>query len=175
MFFIKVYQQVSCIFLFTQQNVSIIIMLTNLIEDGKKKCNKYWPEKDKSSDFTTNHDLHDALTVTLTEESEFATYTKRNMLMKMTSPNSNNDEQYLNIGKIDQTRAITQFHFVAWPDKGVPKSSVVMASFLTMVRGSVHEKAASRILVHCSAGVGRTGTFIALFNLVDELKAKGGK
>ena len=74
-------------------------------------------------------------------------------------------------------REIEQFHFTVWPDKGVPESNVVMASFLTLIRKGVAgieaKQPKSPLLVHCSAGVGRTGTFIALNELVDEAKAKG--
>ena len=64
-----------------------------------------------------------------------------------------------------------------WPDKSTPASAVVMASFLRMIRQTVAEQEMnhpkSPLLVHCGAGVGRTGTFIAINELLDQIIHKG--
>ena len=74
-------------------------------------------------------------------------------------------------------REIKQYHMTVWPDKSIPASAVVMASFLRMIREMVAEREMlhpmAPLLVHCGAGVGRTGTFIAINELLDQIIVKG--
>uniref|UniRef100_A0AAY4BJY3 protein-tyrosine-phosphatase n=1 Tax=Denticeps clupeoides TaxID=299321 RepID=A0AAY4BJY3_9TELE len=63
-------------------------------------------------------------------------------------------------------RLVTQLHFTSWPDFGVPFSPIGMLKFLKKVK-QVNPSYAGPIVVHCSAGVGRTGTFIVIDGMID--------
>ncbi|MGH0128174.1 UNVERIFIED_CONTAM: hypothetical protein FKN15_033894 [Acipenser sinensis] len=85
---------------------------------------------------------------------------------------------YINASYIDQTsegskapRLITQLHFTSWPDFGVPFTPIGMLKFLKKVK-TVNPSFAGPIVVHCSAGVGRTGTFIVIDAMIDMMHAE---
>ncbi|XP_062588632.1 uncharacterized protein LOC134250297 isoform X3 [Saccostrea cucullata] len=125
-----------------QQNCGKIVMLTNLVENEIIKCQKYWPDKEES---------YDHFRVKLLKEDITADYTIRDFIL---STNGN-------------TKVLTQFHFTAWPDKGVPQNVTSIVDFRNKVVS--HEaKLGGPVLVHCSAGVGRTGTFMALDFLIKQ-------
>ncbi|KAK3798315.1 hypothetical protein RRG08_020611, partial [Elysia crispata] len=130
-----------------EQEVDRVVMLTNLVELGKKKCSMYWPV-DGEEEFGE-------VTIKLLTTHVFAEYTIRHLCLSKSG---------------EPSRTLTQFHFTAWPDKLVPESPwglVDLHQRVMAVQGS------GPILVHCSAGVGRTGTFIALCNLLQEAEATG--
>lgn len=64
-------------------------------------------------------------------------------------------------------RKVTQFHFTSWPDHGVPEYASPLLMLLRRVK-SQHKPTKGPILVHCDAGVGRTGSFIAIDNALDQ-------
>ena len=67
---------------------------------------------------------------------------------------------------------MTQFHFTGWPDHGVPQNGIVLINFIKRVR-TAHAYSDSRpLLVHCSAGVGRTGAFIVLDSMLERMKSE---
>ena len=67
---------------------------------------------------------------------------------------------------------MTQFHFTGWPDHGVPQNGIVLINFIKRVR-TTHAYSDSRpLLVHCSAGVGRTGAFIVLDSMLERMKSE---
>uniref|UniRef100_A0A8C8B8N4 protein-tyrosine-phosphatase n=1 Tax=Otus sunia TaxID=257818 RepID=A0A8C8B8N4_9STRI len=70
-------------------------------------------------------------------------------------------------------RAVEQFHYQLWPDHGVPRNPAQLLCLVEMVNKRVLEAPAGPVLVHCSAGIGRTGTFIALDFLLKMGKAEG--
>ncbi|XP_061194789.1 receptor-type tyrosine-protein phosphatase epsilon-like [Saccostrea echinata] len=125
-----------------QENVSVIVMLTNLIEGIKKKCEKYWPDLDMEM-------VSGKIELQLLQEKVYANYVVRRLKV-------NNSEL-----KSSCTRIVTQFHYTQWPDHGVP-DPLSLAVFQKHVRGIQNEHKNNPLLVHCSAGIGRTGTFIAL-------------
>ncbi|CAB3999896.1 receptor-type tyrosine- phosphatase S-like isoform X10, partial [Paramuricea clavata] len=133
-----------------EQNCAAIVMVTNLIEKGKVKCQKYWP--------VTEAELFGSLTVNPIEEWELTDYTIRKFQLQQ----NNNSEL---------TRDVAQFHYTAWPDHGVPVHPSRLLAFIRRVK-SYSRVATGKILVHCSAGVGRTGTFIALDALLDQMKVE---
>ena len=65
--------------------------------------------------------------------------------------------------------SVTQYHFTAWPDHGVPEDKTCIISFISFVRKS-HPPSGPPLLVHCSAGVGRTGTFIVLDSMLQMIQ-----
>ena len=67
---------------------------------------------------------------------------------------------------------VTQLHFVAWPDHGVPDNCAVMLNFVRRVRKLHPYSNPCPLLVHCSAGVGRTGTFIVLDSMLERMKTE---
>ena len=68
--------------------------------------------------------------------------------------------------------SVTQYHFTAWPDHGVPDDKTCITSFISFVRKK-HPPSSPPLLVHCSAGVGRTGTFIVLDPMLQRMKEEG--
>ena len=79
-----------------------------------------------------------------------------------------------------EARCIHQFHFKAWPDHGVPSDPTTVLNFLKDVNDKqayhLQQNASSNIgpiVVHCSAGIGRTGTFIVIDILLNVLEAEG--
>ena len=67
---------------------------------------------------------------------------------------------------------VVQFHFVAWPDHGVPDNCAVMLNFIRRVRKLHLYSDPCPLLVHCTAGVGRTGTFIVLDSMMERMKTE---
>ncbi|RMX56301.1 hypothetical protein pdam_00021644 [Pocillopora damicornis] len=129
-----------------QKNCSVIVMLTNLVELGKNKCDQYWPD---------NTTTFGSITVTLLRTQSFADYCIRT----------------LKLVKGKKTREIHQYHFTSWPDRGVPHHSTALLAF----RWKVHvqnQATGGPLVVHCSAGVGRTGTYIAIDAMLEGAKKK---
>nr|XP_022306516.1 receptor-type tyrosine-protein phosphatase alpha-like isoform X4 [Crassostrea virginica] len=126
-----------------QENVKLVVMLTNIVENGKNKCTQYWPEKDKGMDVGP-------CKIKLLEETEYAFHTYRKFTVQQNNSN---------------TRTIAQFHYTAWPDHGTPEELG-----LVQFHRAVTQKyqTGGLMLVHCSAGVGRTGTFIGLDSLLQQ-------
>ncbi|GFN78763.1 receptor-type tyrosine-protein phosphatase kappa [Plakobranchus ocellatus] len=125
-----------------EQRVDRVVMLTNLIELGKRKCNKYWPDD--------SEEIFGEIIVQLLTTRVFAEYTIRHLRLLMGN---------------EPPRDLMHFHFTAWPDKSVPENPWGLVDFYHRVMAS---PGTGPLLVHCSAGVGRTGTFIALCNLLKE-------
>ena len=67
---------------------------------------------------------------------------------------------------------VTLFHYLAWPDHGVPTNAISMVNFIKRVRKGHPYNKQDTLLVHCSAGVGRTGTFITLDSMLERIKAE---
>ena len=67
---------------------------------------------------------------------------------------------------------VTQYHYLAWPDHGVPANAISMINFIKRVRKTHPYSRQDLLLVHCSAGVGRTGTFITLDYMLERIKAE---
>ena len=128
-----------------EQRVTTIVMLTRVVELGKEKSTVYWPQEPGTSM------VYGRVNVVLQKEENLTGYTKRELVF--TGPDNKNNK-------------LTQFHYTAWPDHDVPQLYNNLLSFTEMVKK--HKKhEISPLLVHCSAGVGRSGTFICLYNLLD--------
>ena len=145
-----------------QEEVATVVMLTNLIEEGKKKCAIYWPKQCGQSM------VYGQVEVRWVDETKFADYVVRRLEVKLLQSSSSTPPR---------ARMVTMFHFTSWPDKGVPEAPNIMTTFVGAVKRHVARSNASStshaVTVHCSAGVGRTGTFIALWNLLDEAASTG--
>ncbi|KAI8511379.1 hypothetical protein Bbelb_104790 [Branchiostoma belcheri] len=117
---------------------STILMLSNLVENCQNKVCKYWSETDTM--------IYGNFRVTLVGTNKMDYYIARTF--QLTKDNA-------------ARREVTQFHFLAWPDFGVPDDPTDLLKFHQTVMASVPPRGRP-IVVHCSAGVGRTGTFITI-------------
>uniref|UniRef100_A0A8W8NY22 protein-tyrosine-phosphatase n=1 Tax=Magallana gigas TaxID=29159 RepID=A0A8W8NY22_MAGGI len=133
-----------------QEHINYIVMLTNLIEGPKVKCHQYWPEVGKEMDV-------DPFSLTLLEEKVYAYFVVRKMVVRKK--------------KVTGSRTVVQFHYTHWPDHGTP-DPLNLVDFLRQFRHKI-KPSHQPILIHCSAGIGRTGTFIALDVLSRYGKVKG--
>ncbi len=146
-----------------EQKVLVIVMTTRTVERGRLKCGQYWPGE------VGSEDSYSFITVKNIEMERRRDYTISIFIVKNTLT--------------DEVRQVAHFQFTSWPDFGTPRSAQAMLEFRDEVR-SYQAKAVERlgsvwtshplgppILVHCSAGIGRTGTFctldISLSRLVD--------
>ncbi|KAM6898595.1 receptor-type tyrosine-protein phosphatase H-like [Lycodopsis pacificus] len=133
-----------------EQRVNGIVMVTNCTEGGRTKCEQYWPADTKPCSFG-------ALLVTIRSEQQEPNWTLREFRVKH--------------GNTSEERTVRHFHFTAWPDHGVPQGTEVLIQFRELVRQHIErEGARAPTVVHCSAGVGRTGTIIALDVLLQQLE-----
>ncbi|XP_059180532.1 receptor-type tyrosine-protein phosphatase H-like [Centropristis striata] len=132
-----------------EQKIKGIVMVTNCNEGGRVKCERYWPADKPCS--------YGELVVTLRSEQQEPDWTLREFRVK----HRNNSEE----------RTVKHFHFTAWPDHGVPQGTQVLIQFRSLVRRHINaEGGGAPTVVHCSAGVGRTGTIISLDVLLQQLE-----
>jgi protein tyrosine phosphatase len=129
---------------------NIIIMLCNIVEGGREKCAKYWDEKNKMN----NYSIH------LNKEETRNKYIIREL--KLINKKSGKEKNLI------------QIHFTGWPDHGIPDTSddKIFEVFEEMIKLVDQYKGNGPIVVHCSAGVGRTGTFISMYYLDKEIKTQ---
>ena len=73
--------------------------------------------------------------------------------------------------QVSVVREITQYHFTDWPDFGVPENAASMLKFVRRVRNAI-SPTHGPVVAHCSAGVGRTGTYIAIDVMLQKMAAK---
>ncbi|CAC5398797.1 PTPRK [Mytilus coruscus] len=132
-----------------QENVDRIIMVTKLVEGEKKKCEQYWPES------THKLVLIGKFTIKMLEEAENTVYTYR--CIQLSCENTD--------------RTVHHFHFTKWPDHDVPDKTHLV-NFYRKVK-SRPTNGSGPMVVHCSAGIGRTGTFLALDALYEHGKTTG--
>nr|XP_039263207.1 receptor-type tyrosine-protein phosphatase beta-like [Styela clava] len=131
-----------------EHNTRNIIMLTQTVEKGKIKCYQYWPSDNEPI-------MSGDLTIQMTSESMLPEWTIREF--KITHGSN--------------IRRVRQFHYTVWPDHGVPETTETIVKFIRYVRRTIYEEAkhTGPTVVHCSAGVGRTGTFIAMDRLLQNI------
>ncbi|XP_053197058.1 receptor-type tyrosine-protein phosphatase H-like [Scomber japonicus] len=133
-----------------EQRVKGIVMVTNCTEGGRTKCEQYWPSDRETC-------LYGEMQVTNKSEQQEFNWTLREFTLKY----KNTSEE----------RTVKHFHFTAWPDHGVPQGSEVLIQFRELFRQHIKtEGTGEPTVVHCSAGVGRTGTIIALDVLLQQLE-----
>ncbi|XP_063405187.1 tyrosine-protein phosphatase 10D-like isoform X1 [Mytilus trossulus] len=128
-----------------EQNSRNVVMLTKCVEKGREKCDQYWPS---GSDAMFYGDIQ----VAVLNETKFPSWTVT--------------EFRIALG--DLTRQVRHFHFTAWPDFGVPDKPQTLIRFVRIVREKLIRECGP-IVVHCSAGVGRSGTFIGLDRLLQDI------
>ena len=118
-------------------------------------------------------------TVTLTSVVPAAEYQIRKLLLKSVREIDNLIISVLKYLFILQTSdsenelTVTHMHYTAWPDHGLPQNAMSLISFIRRVRKEHPVSLDHTLLVHCSAGVGRTGTFILLDRVMQQMKREG--
>ncbi|XP_076619526.1 putative receptor-type tyrosine-protein phosphatase mosPTP-1 isoform X3 [Colletes latitarsis] len=141
-----------------EQKVSIVVMITNLVERGRKKCDMYWPR--------TGTEIYGYIQVTLLREDIMATYTIRTLQIR----HLKQVKKRKNGVNMDE-RTVWQYHYTGWPDHGVPEHPLPVLSFIRK-SSNANPPDAGPIVVHCSAGVGRTGTYIVIDAMLKQAKYK---
>uniref|UniRef100_A0A9J8CK35 protein-tyrosine-phosphatase n=1 Tax=Cyprinus carpio carpio TaxID=630221 RepID=A0A9J8CK35_CYPCA len=132
-----------------QENSGSIVMVTNLVEVGRVKCVRYWPDETE---------VYGDIKVTLIETEPLAEYVIRTFTVQKKGHH--------------EIREIRQFHFTSWPDHGVPCYATGLLGFIRQVK-FLNPPDAGPIVVHCSAGAGRTGCFIAVDIMLDMAESEG--
>uniref|UniRef100_A0A3Q2Y7I1 Receptor-type tyrosine-protein phosphatase S n=1 Tax=Hippocampus comes TaxID=109280 RepID=A0A3Q2Y7I1_HIPCM len=130
-----------------EQRSAIIVMMTKLEERSRVKCDQYWP--------TRATETYGLIQVTLLDTVELATYCVRTFALFKNGSS--------------EKREVRQFQFTAWPDHGVPEHPTPFLAFLRRVK-SCNPPDAGPMVVHCSAGVGRTGCFIVIDAMLERIK-----
>ncbi|XP_069374558.1 receptor-type tyrosine-protein phosphatase delta isoform X29 [Paralichthys olivaceus] len=130
-----------------EQRSAIIVMMTKLEERSRVKCDQYWP--------TRATETYGLIQVTLLDTVELATYCVRTFALFKNGSS--------------EKREVRQFQFTAWPDHGVPEHPTPFLAFLRRVK-ACNPPDAGPMVVHCSAGVGRTGCFIVIDAMMERIK-----
>ncbi|XP_066869317.1 receptor-type tyrosine-protein phosphatase T isoform X2 [Kogia breviceps] len=152
-----------------QENSASIVMVTNLVEVGRHpeghtvgnatlsrsaspgmvKCVRYWPD---------DMEVYGDIKVTLIETEPLAEYIIRTFTVQKKGHH--------------EIRELRLFHFTSWPDHGVPCYATGLLGFVRQVK-FLNPPEAGPIVVHCSAGAGRTGCFIAIDTMLDMAENEG--
>ncbi|XP_047672376.1 receptor-type tyrosine-protein phosphatase delta-like isoform X7 [Tachysurus fulvidraco] len=130
-----------------EQRSANIVMMTKLEERSRVKCDQYWPNR--------GSETYGLIQVTLLDTVELATYCVRTFALYKSG--------------CSEKREVRQFQFTAWPDHGVPEHPTPFLAFLRRVK-ACNPPDAGPMVVHCSAGVGRTGCFIVIDAMLERIK-----
>ncbi|VDO93980.1 unnamed protein product [Heligmosomoides polygyrus] len=128
-----------------QERSNIIVVITNMVEDGRRKCDQYWPS---SSNTPQTHGSYQVGLVNEVSNTHFVHRILSLRIAKCVPPTE---------------RRVHQLHFKGWPDHGVPDTVFPLLTFMHYA-AEIHST--GPIVVHCSAGVGRSGSYI----LVDSMR-----
>lgn len=149
-----------------EENCTVVVMITNIIEKGRHKCAMYWPSRQ------TKTEVHGPLRITHLDEEAFAFYTVRRFEVEPVDLSSH----YCQDMAEDEVKPMTvcQYHFTGWPDHGAPDVGCEYPALSFILKSaSSSEDGAGPIIVHCSAGVGRSGAYIVIHSMAKRMNASG--
>uniref|UniRef100_A0A8C2CMC2 protein-tyrosine-phosphatase n=1 Tax=Cyprinus carpio TaxID=7962 RepID=A0A8C2CMC2_CYPCA len=132
-----------------QENCFSIVMITKLVEVGRVKCCKYWPDESE---------MYGDIKITLLKTETLAEYTVRTFALERRGYSAKHE--------------VCQFHFTSWPEHGVPYHATGLLAFIRRVKSSTPLDAGP-VVVHCSVGAGRTGCYIVLDVMLDMAECEG--
>uniref|UniRef100_A0A8C3JC49 protein-tyrosine-phosphatase n=1 Tax=Calidris pygmaea TaxID=425635 RepID=A0A8C3JC49_9CHAR len=132
-----------------QEHCSSIVMITKLVEVGRVKCSKYWPD---------DSEMYGDIKITLVKSETLAEYAVRTFALERRGYSARHE--------------VKQFHFTSWPEHGVPYHATGLLAFIRRVKASTPPDAGP-IVIHCSAGTGRTGCYIVLDVMLDMAECEG--
>ncbi|XP_076415324.1 receptor-type tyrosine-protein phosphatase S isoform X12 [Peromyscus maniculatus bairdii] len=132
-----------------EQRSATVVMMTRLEEKSRIKCDQYWPNR--------GTETYGFIQVTLLDTMELATFCIRTFSLHKNGSS--------------EKREVRHFQFTAWPDHGVPEYPTPFLAFLRRVK-TCNPPDAGPIVVHCSAGVGRTGCFIVIDAMLERIKTE---
>ncbi|XP_061632336.1 receptor-type tyrosine-protein phosphatase U isoform X1 [Phyllopteryx taeniolatus] len=132
-----------------QENCFSIVMITKLVEVGRVKCCKYWPD---------DSEMYGDIKITLLKSETLAEYTVRTFALERRGYSTKHE--------------VRQFHFTSWPEHGVPYHATGLLAFIRRVKASTPPDAGP-VVVHCSVGAGRTGCYIVLDVMLDMAECEG--
>eukprot|EP01103_Thecamoeba_quadrilineata_P006253 TRINITY_DN15983_c0_g1_i1.p1 TRINITY_DN15983_c0_g1~~TRINITY_DN15983_c0_g1_i1.p1 ORF type:complete len:329 (-),score=30.54 TRINITY_DN15983_c0_g1_i1:269-1222(-) len=136
-----------------EQQTSLIVMLTKIFEAGRTKAHIYWPI------YENVPQKFDQITVTLLQETVTEYFVIRQFFLCKDSD--------------ERVQEVFHIHYTDWPDQGVPKNSIGIRSLCARVNVlSKRTPDSGPIVVHCSAGVGRSGSFIAIHHILNQINNK---
>lgn len=136
-----------------EQKSSIIVMVTRCEEGNKIKCAQYWPSLDRETE------IFEDFVVKIRAEEHCPDYIIRYLVL------ANKREKA-------PEREVTHIQFISWPDHGVPQDPSLLLKLRRRVN-SFKNFFSGPVVVHCSAGVGRTGTYIGIDAMIESLEAEG--
>ncbi|XP_053490596.1 receptor-type tyrosine-protein phosphatase C isoform X43 [Ictalurus furcatus] len=136
-----------------EQKTSIIVMVTRCEEGNKNKCAQYWPSMERETE------IFEDLVVKIKGEENCPDYIIRHLTL-------------MNRKEKAAEREVTHIQFTSWPDHGVPSDPGLLLKLRRRVN-SFKNFFSGPIVVHCSAGVGRTGTYIGIDAMIESLEAEG--
>ncbi|XP_059809464.1 receptor-type tyrosine-protein phosphatase H-like isoform X3 [Hypanus sabinus] len=132
-----------------EQKSEVIVMLTKCAEQNQSKCEQYWPKDDKT-------EAYGDVTVNVISVNLCSAWTTRKFNIEKAGSS--------------ESRRVTQFHFTSWPNQNVPKTTENLLQFHGMIWNHLNRSQGGIPVVHCSSGSGRTGTFIALVYLLQQVE-----
>ncbi|XP_060252216.1 receptor-type tyrosine-protein phosphatase C isoform X4 [Ovis aries] len=135
-----------------EQKATVIVMVTKCEEGNKNKCAEYWPSMDEGSR------VYGDVIVEVNEHKRCPDY----IIQKLTVGNRKEKAN---------GRAVTHIQFTSWPDHGVPEDPHLLLKLRRRVN-AFSNFFSGPIVVHCSAGVGRTGTYIGIDAMLEGLEAE---
>ncbi|KAM9385240.1 receptor-type tyrosine-protein phosphatase F-like [Pholidichthys leucotaenia] len=130
-----------------EQRSTTVVMMTRLEEKSRVKCDQYWPSR--------GTETYGMIQVTILDTLDLSNYSVRTFSL------------YKNGSS--EKREVRQFQFQAWPDHGVPEYPTSTLAFIRRVK-ACNPVDAGPMVVHCSAGVGRTGCFIIIDAMLERMK-----
>ncbi|XP_053285749.1 receptor-type tyrosine-protein phosphatase C isoform X4 [Pleuronectes platessa] len=136
-----------------EQQSSIIVMVTRCEEGNRVKCSQYWPAPDREAE------IFEEFVVKLNSEEICPDYTIRHLSL------TNKREK-------SSDREVTHIQFMSWPDHGVPSEPHLLLKLRRRVN-AFKNFFSGPIIVHCSAGVGRTGTYIGIDAMMEAMEVEG--